>query len=223
MRILRHPVGIALMVLGLMLASYYALDSAMDSRPRAEGLPELSYFPNGNMVRLMAGGHSISWADIAWFQTVQYYGKHRKTDQDFHMMKHLASVIADLDPTFQGVFRFVGFSLGQEGHDMQAGLAVLKRAVAENPGNWQTWFDVGFLYFVSGRDYPHATYYLKRAAALPNSPAYVHRLAGWVAGKAGYTRTATAFWTEILLNTDNVELRQIARKYLLKLRTEGKL
>ena len=223
MRALRSPLGMVLLVAGLILATFQALVWAMDSRPRAEGMRELSYFPNGKLVRLMAAGHAITWADLSWFQAVQYYGKHRKTDQDFHMMKQLASVIADLDPQFLNVFRFAGFSLGQEGHDMQGGLEILKRSVAENPDKWQPWFDVGFLYFVSGRDYAHASYYLGRAARLPGHPDYVSRLAGWVSGKAGYRETAMAFWTEILFHSDNAALRQIAQKYIYKLKTEGRL
>ena len=223
MRVLFTRFGFALAVVALAVACHWALLQAQDSRPRVEGLRELSYFPNGHLVNLVAAGHGVSWADLAWFQTVQYYGKHRKSDQDFHMMGHLASVIADLDPTFFGVFRFVGFSLGQEGHDFEGGMRVLNRAIAQNPDNWQPWFDAGFLYFVAKRDYPHASYYLSQAAKRPGHPPYVERLAGWVTGKAGYTETAEAFWTEIMLRSDNAYLRGMAKKYLDKLRTEGRL
>ena len=223
MKVLFTRFGFALGVVALVVACHWALLQAQDARPRVEGLQELSYFPNGKLVNVVAAGHGVSWADLAWFQTVQYYGKHRKSDQDFHMMGHLATVIADLDPTFFGVFRFVGFSLGQEGHDFEGGMRVLQRAIAQNPDNWQPWFDAGFLCFVGRHDYPRASYYLAHAAHLPGHPAYVERLAGWVTAKAGYKETAEAFWTEIMLRSDNAYLRNMAKKYLEKLRTEGKL
>jgi hypothetical protein len=201
----------------------WALLQAEQLRPRAGGLRELSMFPNGRLVKVMAAGHGITWADLAWFQTVQYYGKHRKTDQDFHMLSHLSSVIADLDPHFLGVFRFTGFALGQEGHDFEGGMAVLNRAIAENPGSWQPWFDAGFLQFVGRHDYPRASYYLSHAARLPGHPEFTERLAGWVSGKAGYTETAEQFWTQVLLTSDNDYLRLMARKYLDRLQRKGRL
>ncbi len=211
------------LLLALAPACLWALLQADAGRPHAPGLRELSYFPNGRMVRLLAAGHHVAWADVAWFQTVQYYGKHRKTDQDFHMLGHLSSVIADLDPRFFGVFRFAAFALGQEGHDFDGGMAILNRAIAENPERWEPWFDAGFLQFVGRRDYRRASYYLRNAARLPGHPEYVERLAGWVSGKAGYTETAEAFWTQILLTSHNEYMRTMARKYLDRLRTRGQL
>ncbi|HVP39897.1 MAG TPA: hypothetical protein VMS93_12015 [Candidatus Saccharimonadales bacterium] len=216
-------VAAALLVALVAAACLSALLAAERARPAVHGLAELSYFPNGKLVRLVSAGHSVAWADLAWFQTIQYYGKHRKSDQDFHMLRHLAAVIADLDPHFLGVYRFVGFSLGQEGHDFPAGMAVLQRAVADNPGRWEPWFDAGFLEFVGRHDYKRASYYLAHAAQLPGHPEYVDRLAGWVAGKAGYAETAEVFWTQILLTSENDYLREMARKYLDRLHRKGHL
>ena len=217
-RVLRALAVVVLLGGGLM-----ALWGAEDSRPRVEGMRELSYFPNGRMVRLLAPGHATAWADLAWFQIVQYYGRHRKTDQDFHMLKHMAGVVSDLDPHFLGAFRFAGFCLAQEGRDFGGGIEVLNRAIAENPERWEPWFDAGFLYFVVRRDYPHATYYISHAARMPGCPDYVRRLAGWVAGKAGYSQTAAAFWLEIYNHSENPLLRRMAREYLERIATRGKL
>lgn len=212
-----------LLFLALVPAAVWALLRAEEVRPASQGLKELSYFPSGRTVQLFTAGHDISWADVAWFQTVQYYGKHRKTDQDLHMLGHLASIIADLDPHFLGVFRFVGFCLGQEGHDFPGGMRVLNRAIAENPDNWQPWFDAGFMYYVVKRDYRHANYYLSHAAKLPRHPPYVERMAGWVAGKGGYDLEARQFWADVLLTSDDPYLTQMARTYLERLKEKGKL
>ncbi|MBI5835645.1 MAG: hypothetical protein HZB25_00220 [Candidatus Eisenbacteria bacterium] len=204
-------------------ACLWTLLQAEAARPHGGGLGELSYFPNGRMVRVLAAGHHVAWADVAWFQTVQYYGTHRKSDQDFHKLRHLASVIADLDPKFFGVFRFTAFALGQEGHDYPGGIAILQRAMAENPDSWEPWFDAGFLEFVGRHDYARSAFYLRHAASLPGHPEYVERFAGWVAGKAGFTETAEQFWTQILLTSDNEYMRTMARKYLDRLHTRGRL
>lgn len=213
----------ALIATCVMGASLLALWKAEESRPRVEGMKELSYFPNGHIVRLLLPGHATTGADLAWFQSVQYYGRHRKSDQDIHMLKHMAGVIADLDPHFLGAARFAGFCLAQEGGDFASGMEVLNRSVAENPERWEPWFDAGFMYFVVRRDYAHSTYYLSHAAKLPGCPDYVQRLAGWVAGKAGYSQTAAAFWLEIYNHTENPVMRQTARTYLERIARQGKL
>src|SRR5262249_45032679 len=151
------------------------------------------------------------------------YGRHRKTDQDFHMLRHMSNVVSELDPHFLGAFRFAGFSLAQEGHDFQAGLEVLNRSVALNPDRWEPWFDAGFLYFVCRRDYAHASYDMSQAARRPGCPAFVARLAGWVAGKAGYAQTAAAFWLEIYNHSENPLLRQRAAEYLERIQRRGRL
>ncbi len=222
MRLLR-PLGMAVAVVALVVACVGSAILAEAERPRLQGLQELSYFPNGRLVKLLSVGHGIAWSDAAWFQTVQYYGRHRKSDQDFHQLFQLAEVMAELDPHFLGAFRFAGFALGQEGHDLPRGMEVLQASIAHNPDRWEPWFDAGFLCFVVQHDYARAGFYLKHAAGMPGRPEFVERLAAYVLGKAGYSETAIRFWREIEQGSNNEYMRDMARKYIRRLTSKGEL
>ena len=58
--------------------------------PGAESYDEeLMYFPSGKFLKEASLGHEMIVADMAWVRAIQYYGRHRQTDQDYGMSDFL--------------------------------------------------------------------------------------------------------------------------------------
>jgi len=171
---------------------------------------ELLYFPSGRLLRQAALGHEALLADIGWLRAVQYYGEHRKTDRRYPLMRHIFDVVTTLDPRFVNAYAFGGLVLAQDAGDLDAGVALLSKGIANNPEDWFLPFETGFLYYVAAKDMGRAAHFFRRAARLPGCPDYVARFAAFAAGRAGDVETAVGLWREIARATPNAEIARMA-------------
>ena len=178
---------------------------------------ELTYFPAGPWVRLMSLGFTELGADLAWLRAIQYYGEHRRTDQDYPFISNLFEALFLLDPKFENGYLFGALVLVEDQHDLQGALAMLERGMEANPESWRLIFEYGFFHYVHAKDPDQAAPYLAKAAAMPGAPEWVQRLAAYSAKKAGRHEMAVRLWFEIYRNTDNDEVRRIAVQYLAEL------
>lgn len=177
---------------------------------------ELLYYPSGVWVRQATLGYETAAADLAWLRGIQYYGEHRLSDQRYDMIGHVMGIVADLDPRFEQPYVFGGFTLAQELKQPERGLALLQRGLEANPDSWRLAFEVGFLYYVSLRDYATAARYFTRASRMPDAPDYVARFAAWSSQRAGNHAMAILLWKRVE-STGNQYMQEVARRELARL------
>lgn len=218
----RIPPGLGLVaglaVVGLLLAGAHRLGIALErARSSSSDPAELTYFPAGPWVRAAALGRTRLVADLCWLEAIQYYGKHRLSDQRFVYAETLFRTLTDLDPGFESAYVFGALVLHGEVQAPAAAFALLEKGIERNPLSWRIAFEKGFLAYLESKDSRVAVEYLSRAARLPGAPAWVGRLAAFAATKAGDRELSLEMWRQVLANSENDEVRRIARARLREL------
>ena len=216
----RWPTGLTVSAsLGaVLLCAAAPAGTELQTRTRAGADPtELALFPTGAWIRPLTCGFNELVADAVWLRALQYYGEHRASDQRYPYLETLFQTLTDLDPRFVNAYIFGALTLAEDEGQLDRGLALLQRGMAANPESWWLVFEYGFLQYIHGDDPARAGYWLARAARMDGSPTWVQRLAAYASAKSGDRETALALWIEVYHNSDNDEIRRIAREYLERL------
>lgn len=190
---------------------------APGSSARGSEREEFLYYPSGPFLREAVLGYDQAASALAWLQTVQYYGKHVRSDRQFDYLYHLCDVTTELDPHFTEPYTFGAFVLMTEGKQPSAGMRLLEKGRNNNPESWKVFFETGFTYYIAWEDYGKAAYYFTRAAEMPGAPEVANRFAAWVTTRAGDLRTSLLLWKELADRTTNPELKAKAEKKVQEL------
>jgi tetratricopeptide (TPR) repeat protein len=164
----RIPSGVGfaagLFAVALLVAGAYRLGPAFArARSSSADRAELTYFPSGPWVRAAALGRSRLAADLCWLEAIQYYGKHRQSDQRYDYAETLFRTLTDLDPGFENAYVFGALVLHGDVGAPQAAFALLDRGMARNPSSWRLAFERGFLAYLTAKGSPEAVQYLSRS------------------------------------------------------------
>jgi tetratricopeptide (TPR) repeat protein len=212
----RNLVRIVLAVAAL--SALFAVSRGVEGLSQRKYRLEVLYLPSGQFVSQAALGYRDLTADLLWFRMVQYYGGYRFGENDLALFNHLAGVITDLDPQFTFAYIFAALIVAEDLGRVDQGIAILEKGARANPAEWRFPFEIGFLSYVYARDYTKAVSFFERAAKLPGAGPQAARFAAFAAGKAGYTETSIALWEELARTTDNHYLRELAERYIERLK-----
>ncbi|MFA4947194.1 MAG: hypothetical protein WC674_01640 [Candidatus Krumholzibacteriia bacterium] len=207
-------IAIAVAALILLVAASRGVEGLAEKKHRLEVL----YLPSGQFIEQASLGYRDLAADVLWFKMVQYYGGYRMGENDIALFAHLVDVITDLDPQFVYAYVFGALIIAQDLGQFKQGIAFLEKGVRNNSDNWWLPFELGFLHYVYARDYAQALFYFEKAARLPGAGPQAARFAAFVAAKAGYVETSMAMWDELARTSDNKYIRELAERYIAKLR-----
>jgi tetratricopeptide (TPR) repeat protein len=207
-------IAIAVAALALLVAASRGVEGLAQKKHKLEVL----YLPSGQFVAQAALGYRDLAADVLWFRMVQYYGGYRMGENDIALFAHLVDVITDLDPQFTYAYVFGALIMAQDLDQFKQGIGFLEKGVRNNPHDWWLPFELGFLNYVYARDYAKALFYFEKAARLPGAGPQAARFAAFVAAKAGYVETSIAMWEELARTSDNKYIRELAERYIAKLR-----
>jgi tetratricopeptide (TPR) repeat protein len=206
--------AVAVAALLLLVAASRSVEDLAQRKHRLEVL----YLPSGQFVEQAALGYPELAADILWFRMVQYYGGYRMGENDLALFSHLAGVITDLDPQFTYAYIFAAIIIAQDLGAFGTGIGFLEKGIRNNPDDWWLHFQLGFLHYVYARDYERALACFEKAARLPDAGPQAARFAAFVAAKAGYVETSIAMWEELARTSDNKYIRELAGRYIEKLK-----
>jgi tetratricopeptide (TPR) repeat protein len=178
---------------------------------------ELMYFPSGLFMREFSLGHAPLLADLIWLRGIQYYGEHKRTDRNFQYLSHIFNTLTTLDPQFSAGYIFGSLVISQEAGDVASAIRLLETGVRRNPDSWELLFETGFTYYVFLADYRKSAEYFRLAAKIPNCPEYVTRFAAYSSSKSGDVGFAVKLWAELMRNTKNQQMREIAERNIRRL------
>jgi tetratricopeptide (TPR) repeat protein len=200
------------------LIMLFAASHGVEGLSRKKHQLEVLYLPSGHFIEQATLGYHDLAADVLWLKMVQYYGGYRMGENDLELFSHLVDVITDLDPQFTFAFIFGALIIAEDVGNFDRGITFLEKGIRNNPDNWSLPFELGFLYYVYARDYARALFYFRTASELPGAGPQAARFAAFVAARAGYIETSIALWEELARTSDNEYIRELAQRYIEKLR-----
>jgi tetratricopeptide (TPR) repeat protein len=138
---------------------------------------EVLYLPSIKALSFASFGYKNFLADLLWFKTISYFGKHHKRDQNYPWLKHICSLVTKLDPGARHVYEFGALILAWEANQPHESIALLDQAILDHPEYWKFWYLRGFnrMYFLS--DTEGAASDFVKAAKLKDAPPMVASLA----------------------------------------------
>jgi tetratricopeptide (TPR) repeat protein len=205
-----------ILVVGLVWSTW----RVQDYRYRAY-LHESLYLPTGKFLEELSLGYKQLVADLVWFSAVQYYGEYGLGEHDLAYFEGLIDLVTELDPRFSFAYVFGALVLSEDLEAFPRAMDLLKRGMWHNPTSWRLPFEMGFLYYVNRRDYDMAARYFHLASRLPNSHPIATRFAAFVYSKAGHKEMSVRMWEELARNAEEPFMRELAKRYLEKLRSES--
>jgi hypothetical protein len=176
------------------------------------------YLPSGKFLEQVSLGYNQIVADVIWHQAIQYYGGYRKELHDLVYFEGLIDLVTDLDPHFIFPYVFGAVVMSQDMGSFESGIRMLRKGMHHNPNSWELPFEIGFLNFVDAGDHDMAARYFDLASRLPGAPEHTLRFAAFVYSKAGHDELSIRMWEELKESTEEPYMRELAERYLKKLR-----
>lgn len=164
---------------------------------------EVLYLPNGEGLEVISFGYQNVLADILWFNTVNYFGKHFRQDKNYQWFSHMCDLVTTLNPEAHHVFHFCGTMLSWEANLPNQAIEILTKAIQMHPNKWEYHYLRGFSYMFFLKDNIKAKEDLVRAAQLPDADPLIKRLAAKQIALLDDPDTAIDFLTNLLKQAES--------------------
>ena len=135
------------------------------------------YLPDGRALHALTMGHDRVLADLLWFKTVSYFGKHYATDKNYVWLFHMCDLVTTLSPRATHVYTFGATMLAWEAHAPEQAMRLLDKAILTITDDWYLYYLRGFTAMFFLHDHGRAKEDFLKAAKLPNAHVIVQRLA----------------------------------------------
>jgi hypothetical protein len=193
------------------LAGGVAAAAARLDRPDRwrDAADELVYLPDADHLRPLGLGWDTVLADVLWFRTISYFGRHYQTDRAYPWLARMCDLVTDLDPRAEHVYRFGGLILPWEGDEVDAGIRLLEKGTRALPDAWQLRYQLGILRYLFKDDAAGAADDLRVAALLPGAPPTLGGIAAGLAARSHTPETRVAFLRDLLERTESEAARAI--------------
>jgi tetratricopeptide (TPR) repeat protein len=193
--------------------------------PREEQLrTNLLYVRSGSALARLALEYDALLADVYWIRAIQHYGsealKLRTSPASFDLLYPLLDITTTLDPAFKIAYRFGAIFLSEPppkgpGRSDLA-IKLLEKAIAQQPGKWQYYHDVAFVYYWHRRDHRAAADWFTRASQQPGAPNWLPAVSASMLTQGNDRASARFLWNQ-LRSSDQPWLRTTAERSLMQL------
>lgn len=172
------------------------------------------YLPQAKYLQPIALGWRNVLADALWFRTISYFGEHYRTNRMYPWLAAMCDLVTDLDPRALHVYRFAGAILPWEAGQVDEGMRLLEKGVAQFPDSWVLHYFLGFNAYFFQNDMPRAVQELRIAAALPDAHPLIAKLAAVLAAEQYGPEATLAFLSEMQGDVDSADMRQVLREQM---------
>ena len=180
---------------------------------------------NDKTARRISLGFNGLAADWYWMRSLQYVGKKiinyegdiRLDDLSALNMKLLAPLLdttTTLDPEFITPYEYAAVILPSI--DVQQAIRLTEKGINANPNAWRLYHQLGYIYWLQGK-YQLASETYARGAQIPGAPAWMEAMKAKLLSEGGSRSTAREIYTRMYEQSSEDEVREMARKHLLRL------
>jgi hypothetical protein len=185
---------------------------------------EVLYVTSGEVMKRAALSYDALAADVYWIRALQHFGGERQKPVElrrFDMLYPLLDLATTLDPLFTVGYRFGAIFLaeakpGGAGKPDDA-IRLLQKGIAFNPGKWDYFYDIGFIYYWHLHDYERAAEWFQRGGDLPGAPWWLRTYAAVMLTRGGDRAASRAMWVQIGQSEESEWLRTTAQMRLAQL------
>jgi hypothetical protein len=184
---------------------------------QTETFAEALYLPKIEAVTLLSFGHTNALAQILWFNTMSYFGKHYRSDQKYVWLAHMCDLVTQLDQRNTHFYSFCSMMLAWEAHDVASANQILLRAINSQPENWYWRYLRGFNASFFENNAQRAQDEFVAASQLPNHPPFIARLAARKVEELQSREAAIDFLRSTIARTQEESVRHALRSRLNEL------
>lgn len=201
-RLLIFIIPISILAISVTIGSSQKLDQLENLRASSRyAETEMLYLPNGEALEAISLGYKNVLADLLWFNTINYFGKHYRSDKDYRWLEHSCDLVTQIDTRADYAYEFCGMMLAWEAQRGEEAVRLLERAVKQFPNDWRFHYYLGITVALFLGDDQRAQDNFKTGARLPGAPAFLGRLAAKKMATAGDLDQAVSFVSELIQNT----------------------
>ena len=184
-----------------------------------------SLYLNDKTARRMSLGFNGLAADWYWMRSLQYVGKKLiNSTGDMSLddlsglnMKLLAPLLdtaTTLDPEFTEPYEYAAVVL--PAIDVQQAIRLTQKGINANPNAWRLYHHLGYIYWRQGQ-YQLASETYSRGAQIPGAPAWMEAMKAKLLSEGGSRSTAREIYTRMYEQSGDEQVKQMARKHLMRL------
>jgi tetratricopeptide (TPR) repeat protein len=184
-----------------------------------------SLYLNDKTVRRISLGFNGLAADWYWMRSLQYVGKKiidypgdiSLDDLSVLNLKLLAPLLdtaTTLDPEFIEPYEYAAVVL--PAIDVQHAIRLTEKGINANPNAWRLYHQLGYIYWRQG-NYPLASETYARGAQIPGAPVWMEAMKAKLLSEGGSRSTAREIYTRMYEQSGDDQVREMARKHLLRL------
>src|SRR6266436_180675 len=213
------------------LASAVGLSQWIDShRPPTNAIvEEEQLYLQGATVRRMSLGFNGLAADWYWMRSLQYVGgKLLNTHENIRLdnmsplnLKLLAPLLdaaTTLDPDFMEPYEYAAVVL--PGVNVENAVRIINKGIAANPSAWRLYQHLGYIYWQQ-KDFKAASEAYGQGAGLPGAPHWMEAMKAQMLAQGGSRNTARLIYERMYQQTDDLNVREMARRRLLQIQSFG--
>ncbi|MGI6524617.1 MAG: hypothetical protein ACOX2O_04910 [Bdellovibrionota bacterium] len=138
---------------------------------------EVLYLPNGKALKLLSFGYQKVLSHIIWFKTVNYFGKHFKSDREYTWLNQMCNLVTNLNEDATYAYDFCALMLAWEAEKPGLALHLLNKAIANNPRVWRYYYLRGIYHSFFFKDAELASADFRYGARLKDAPNFMSELA----------------------------------------------
>src|ERR1700752_3703148 len=184
-----------------------------------------SLYLNDKTARRISLGFNGLAADWYWMRSLQYVGKKiinhpgdiSLDDLSGLNMKLLAPLLdtaTTLDPEFIEPYEYGAVIL--PAIDVQQAIRLTEKGINANPNAWRLYHHLGYIYWRQGQ-YQLASETYGRGAQISGAPAWMEAMKAKMVAEGGSRSTAREIYLRMFEQSTEEQVRDMARKHLLRL------
>lgn len=200
---------IFLPLIGLFIALGHLAHQGLDAAPRSHTHFEKEVLPSNDAARLISLGYDNVVADYYWLRTISHFGDRRMHAYEYPNLLGLLELVLSLDPKFGTAYFFAGSVLTLSDTNLEHAMRILNKGHEELPNNWRIPYMLGFNYYMYYQDFERAAKLYATAAAHPDAPSILGKLATKLAAEAHKPEIAIVMINNMLANIQDETLREL--------------
>ncbi len=225
--------GVLLLVVLIGLTSIVGLSRLNDSRrPAIDAKDEAEQlYVDGKTVKKISLGFNGLAADWYWIRSLQYVGRKvlntpREIQLDdlgqlnVQLLAPLLDTATTLDPEFMQPYEYAAVVLPSVNVD--DAIRIARKGIAVNPSAWRLYQHLGYIYWQE-KDFEAASEAYGQGAALPGAPQWMEAMKAQMLAQGGSRSTAQLIYERMYQQTDDLNVREMARRRLLQIQSFGEI